>query len=71
MIHIVKPGYDHVVVETKTFYHAAKWLFENAAAYGGGVFHILRVEKRGRKTETEFESEFETEENNNGGFDLL
>lgn len=49
MIHILKPEHNFVVAETKTFYHAAKWLFENAAAYGGGVFHILRVEKRGKK----------------------
>lgn len=71
MIHIVKPEHDFVVAETKTFYHAAKWLFENAATYGGGVFHILRVEKRGKKTDVEFEGEFDTDENGNGGFDLL
>lgn len=61
MIHVHKSGNDCVLARARDFYQAAKWLLNNAPAFGGGRFEIRRYEKRGRKVEQEVEAEFETD----------
>lgn len=71
MIHVHKSGNSIVLARARDFYQAAKWLINNAPAFGGGPFEIWRYEKRGRKVETELEAEFETDVTFDAGLDLL
>ncbi|PQV51835.1 hypothetical protein [Paraburkholderia sp. BL21I4N1] len=71
MIHVQKPGSDLPLTRARDFYQAAKWLLQNATAFGGGKFEIWRVEKRGRFVTAEREAEFETDVAFDAGLDLL